>query len=381
MRKICIVTPPHYLSETFIRAHEEFLPGEKKVLTGNFPNYYYRDHHIVTQYNRHNRFRRFLKCLPQALYERMVPKGAYEKQAAHASLEEFFEEESIDVILAEYGMTGADITPLAKRHNIPLVVHFHGHDAYNRDYLKAYESRFEAMFEYAMTIISVSKSMTEQLLKLGAKSEQIQLNPYGPRDHFFELKPNHRKLQLIAIGRFVDMKAPYITLAAFNQALETCPDARLIMVGDGDLRQACINLAEGWGILDRVEFPGALTHEHTRKLLEESRAFVQHSVQEKNGVCEGTPVAILEAGASALPVIATRHAGISQAVIHESTGLLVEERDLQGMAQHMAQILKNKNLARELGQGARKHIQENFSIERHLSNLQTIIESAASSHQ
>lgn len=381
MSKICIITPPHYQSETFIRAHEELLPGEKKVLTGEFPNYCYRNHHLVTQYNRHNRFRRLMKLLPQAVYERMAPSGSHELQAARASLEEFFEEESVDVILAEYGMTGADITPLAKRHNIPLVVHFHGHDAYNLDYLKDYKSRFEAMFEYATTIISVSKSMTEQLLKLGAKPERVQLNPYGPRDHFFDLNPNYSKPQLIAIGRFVDMKAPYITLAAFHQALETCPDARLIMVGNGYLRQACINLAEGWGILDRVEFPGALPHEHTRKLLEESRAFVQHSVQEENGVCEGTPVAILEAGASALPVIATRHAGISQAVIHESTGLLVEERDLQGMAQHMAQILQNQNLARKLGQSARNHIRENYSIERHLANLQTIIKSAASLNQ
>jgi glycosyltransferase involved in cell wall biosynthesis len=381
LSNICIVTPPHYQSETFIRAHEELLSGEKKVLTGKFPNYYYRDHHLVTQYNRHNRFRRLLKLLPQVLYERVVPRGGHETQAAKSSLQEFFEEESVDVILAEYGMTGADITPIAKRNNIPLVVHFHGHDAYNRNYLKDYESRFEAMFEYAATVISVSTSMTEQLLKLGAKPGQIQLNPYGPREQFFELNPDYRKPQLIAIGRFVDMKAPYITLAAFHQALQSCPDARLIMVGDGDLREACVNLAEGWGISNHVEFPGTLDHEQTRELLEGSRAFVQHSVQQTNGVCEGTPVAILEAGASALPVIATRHAGISQAVIHESTGLLVEERDLKGMARHMTQILQNENQARTFGHNARKHIQEHFSIDRHLSKLQSIIESAASSRK
>ena len=380
MIKVCIATPPQHLTETFIRAHEELLVGEKKVLTGKFPDFYYHDHHLVTLYNRHNRYRRFLKCLPQVLYEQIAKKGKLDKQLALASLEEFLVEESIDVILAEYGMTGADITPLAKRHNIPLVVHFHGHDAYNRDFLKAYASRFDTMFEYAGAIVSVSENMTEQLIRLGVKPEKIQLNPYGPRHEFFELKPNYQQQQLIAIGRFVDMKAPYITLAAFRESLQTFPDARLIMVGDGDLRQACINLAAGWGIINRVEFPGALSKEHIGKLLEDSRAFVQHSIQETNGVCEGTPVAVLEAGASALPVIATRHAGINQAVIHESTGLLVEELDLHGMAQRMVQILHSENFARELGQRARKHIQKNYSIDRHISTLQIIVESAASTH-
>ncbi|WP_309381119.1 glycosyltransferase family 4 protein [Cerasicoccus frondis] len=363
------------MSETFIRAHEDFLPGEKLILTGKFPHYEFNGGRLIKQYNRHNRYRRLRKLLPQICYERITSQSEH-RDIALRSLSEFFEHEQIDVLLAEYGMTGADITPFAQRHGIPLVVHFHGHDAYNREYLADYAKRLESMFDYASTVISVSEAMTKQLISIGAPPEKIQLNPYGPRDYFLELEPNYAKPQLIAVGRFVNMKAPYLTLAAFREALKTCPDARLIMVGDGELREACSNLAISWGISDKVDFPGALKHDKTQQLLTDSRAFVQHSIQEQSGVCEGTPVAILEAGAAALPVIATRHAGIPQAVIHGETGFLVEELDTQTMAKHMVQILQNEPLARKLGQSARSHIRENYSMERHLSNLQRILESA-----
>jgi len=109
--------------------------------------------------------------------------------------------------------------------------------------------------------------------------------------------------------------------------------------------------------------------------MSQARAFVQHSVEASDGDCEGMPVSILEAGATGIPVVSTRHGGIPDAVIEGKTGLLVDERDVAGMAQHMFQLAKHPALADQLGRAARVKMRSEFSMERSISRLWYIIES------
>jgi colanic acid/amylovoran biosynthesis glycosyltransferase len=88
------------------------------------------------------------------------------------------------------------------------------------------------------------------------------------------------------------------------------------------------------------------------------------------------PVSILEAGASGLPVVSTRHAGIPDAVAEGHTGFLVDEHDVASMASYMLQLAKDPALAGKLGRAARQRIQESFSKDQSLSRLWTIIESS-----
>jgi glycosyltransferase involved in cell wall biosynthesis len=160
--------------------------------------------------------------------------------------------------------------------------------------------------------------------------------------------------------------------------LDEVPDASLVMVGDGPLRESCISLAKTWGLGPRVSFPGALGHEQLLPLFAQACCFVQHSVTPSYGDAEGTPVAILEAGAAGLPVVSTRHAGIQDVVVHEKTGFLVQERDVQGMADYMRLLIKNECLCRQTGEDARKHVRSNFSITRHIGRLDELIRMARS---
>jgi glycosyltransferase involved in cell wall biosynthesis len=101
--------------------------------------------------------------------------------------------------------------------------------------------------------------------------------------------------------------------------------------------------------------------------------FVQHSIEAPSGDCEGTPVAILEAGASGLPVVATRHGGICDVVIEGKTGLLVNEHDVVGMADAMLELITDRTRAAQLGETASAHIREHFSLEHSLDRLWRII--------
>jgi len=145
------------------------------------------------------------------------------------------------------------------------------------------------------------------------------------------------------------------------------------MIGDGPLWDDCRELAKTLGVADSVEFVGSQPHSALQSEMRQARCFVQHSVEAPSGDCEGTPVGILEACASGLPVISTRHAGISDVVVEGETGFLVDEGDVQGMAKHMLRIAQDPGLAAKLGQAASLRIAEHFSIEGSISRLWDII--------
>jgi len=376
MGTICIVNGHRkLLSETFIAAQVERLQGDKVVLYNYFPEYTYNRRTIRYFYSSHPWLMKLKRLLPQFLYDRWITRHEQSEARTCDFMTGFVREHNVDVFLAEYGFNGADITPIAKYLDKPLIVHFHGHDAHNETALAPYKVRYKEMFEYAYRLVSVSHPMTTALIALGADESKIVYNPYGAREYFYQVQPDYRKT-LLAVGRFADIKAPYLTLMAFQKVAAQFPDASLVMVGDGPLLETCKSLVATWDLSSRVTFTGALSHDEVLPLMSQACAFVQHSVTTSDGDMEGMPNSILEAGAAGLPVISTRHAGIVNSVIEGETGFLVDERDVDGMADRMCQLLRDPEVCRTMGSAARQHIRENYNIDRHIQSLQDLIEKA-----
>jgi glycosyltransferase involved in cell wall biosynthesis len=379
MGTLCIIgVDDDKVLKDFIRVHVEGLNGPKVCLDHWYPDYRINGRTVRYFYSRHPLRAKALKLLPHFLFSRRVTRNELSEASIEDAFGGFFRDHNVDVILAEFGPAGADICRVAKKFRIPLVVHFHGHDAHRRSVVEEYQIRYREMFEYAHSIVSVSHYMTQALVALGADRSRIVYNPYGPRSSYFTIKADYSKT-ILSVGRFTDIKANYLTLMAFKIALESEPDARLVMVGGGELLETCRTLAEIWGIADRVFFAGAVAHQDTVDWFRKACCFAQHSVIPSYGDAEGTPVAILEAGASGLPVIATKHAGIIDVVVDGSTGYLVKERDVATMGAAMAALLGDRDRARAMGEAARNHIQENFTVERHLRVLQGAIDAARAS--
>jgi hypothetical protein len=185
---------------------------------------------------------------------------------------------------------------------IPLVVHFHGYDAYRRDRVEPLAQAYVAMFAGAAAIVAVSTDMVDALVALGAPRERIVLNPCGADLELFRgAAPARARPLFVGVGRFVEKKAQHRTLEAFRRTRDAVPDARLVLVGDGERLDSCRSLARDLGIADAVAFTGRLPQAAIAELLRTARCFVQHSVRAPSGDAEGTPVAILEAGASGPP--------------------------------------------------------------------------------
>jgi glycosyltransferase involved in cell wall biosynthesis len=360
-RYTCIITP--YLpstSETFIRAHAQRLPGRVVLIHGWPPSI--GEQPLLSRTGRAMR----------KLFE-LAAGGESPTTAAYVKA---FRRYRPCAVLAEYGTTGVLVLPACRRAGIPLIVHFHGLDASVRTVLQENAETYPAMFKEAAAVISVSRAMHERLIALGAPRDRLHYNPCGVDCREFSgATPATAPPVFLAVGRFVDKKAPHLTLRAFALVHRLLPAAALRMVGDGPLLDGCRHLASELGVDGAVTFLGAQPHSVVREEMRGARCFVQHSVEAPSGDCEGTPVGILEAGASGLPVVSTRHAGIPDVVVERETGFLVAEGDVDAMADRMICLAKDPDLARRLGLAARERIEHSFSIERSIDQLSKIIES------
>jgi colanic acid/amylovoran biosynthesis glycosyltransferase len=281
----------------------------------------------------------------------------------------------IQLVFAQYGSVGHRLVSICKYLNIPLITHFHGYDASVYSVIENCKN-YSDVFNYSKFIIAVSTSMKKRLRELGCPEEKLIYNTYGPDIIFSNLNPKFTEDIFIGIGRFVEKKAPYYTILAFNKVLQKFPAAKLVIGGDGNLLEVCKNLVHYLKIESNVILPGVLSKDEFANYLENGIAFVQHSVTALNGDQEGTPVAVLEASAAGLPVIATFHAGISDVIINGETGLLVDEHDVEGMADKMISLLENNTLARTLGKNGKERIKNNFSQIRHLDVINSLIDKA-----
>lgn len=367
MNNIAIVSPnENAVSETFIHAHCEMLKGNIYHLYGGYlPDAY----EYKGEKKQLWQTKKWYRLLPVFIHDRM---GKSHLKA----LENFLVEKKIALVLAEYGPTGVAVLPACKKAGIPLIVHFHGFDASIQHVLDRYKKAYADLFAYAHYIIAVSKKMQSKLLETGALPGKIIYNVYGPRPAFFNNKPDYEKGFFLSVGRFVEKKAPFLLLLAFKQLHELQPHTKLVMVGDGPLLPVCKTMAASLGLDNHVTFTGALEHEAVLALFAKAYCFVQHSVVASNGDSEGTPVAILEAGAAALPVVATTHAGIPDVVIHGKTGYLVEEGNIHAMVKYMEAVSKDEGLRVQLGTQARAHIASHFSLQRHIDSLDALIDRA-----
>jgi len=366
-RTVCVLAPEQIAySQTFVRAHKEYLPARIiSLYAADYENFSDAQGPLVRGELAGRLYRAILRRTLNLDFR-------YFQQRA---VERFMRRNKVDAVLAEFAPTATLVMDACKRLGIPLVAHFHGFDAYRRKTLEDFGARYHELFETAAAIVVVSRDMQIQVESLGAPKNKIRLNSCGVEPSIFNgADPLHSGPTFVAVGRFVDKKAPHLTLLAFKKTLQNVPDARLLMIGDGPLLEACHQITRSLSLSNSVELMGRRSHSDVATIMQNARAFVQHSIRTLDGDSEGTPVAVLEAAASGLPVIATRHAGIKEAVIHEETGLLVDEGDINGMTEHMTLLATNAQLAADLGRAGREWVTREYSMAKSIARLWSIIE-------
>ena len=283
-----------------------------------------------------------------------------------------------EVVMVEFGFEAVWVMEACAWSGIPLVVHFRGSDASAQHRLGLLKKRYRRLLSLASGVIVKSRPMADTLLALGAPADRLLISPSGANASLFQgSAPATAPPVLLAVGRFVAKKGPLETLRAFGllcrNPVLAASKPQLWMVGDGPLLASARSLVIELGLQERVRFLGVCSQVRVSELMRQVRGFVQHSMVAPDGDSEGSPVAVMEAQLSGLPVVATRHAGIPEVVMENQTGLLVDEGDESAMAQAMSLLLLDPDLASRLGDGGRRRIKERFTIEHHLRQVEQLL--------
>ncbi|GAA0470631.1 glycosyl transferase family 1 [Actinoplanes capillaceus] len=281
-----------------------------------------------------------------------------------------------DLVHAHFGGDGWLVSHSARRLGRPLVVTVHGHDVTRQPRAPGlhglrYRRNLRTVFDRAALVIAVSDVIRARAEQCGADPARIRVHHTGvPVPHTPPIVP--KRWDVVFVGRFVAKKGVDDLLTALSTL--TAPRPRALLIGDGPLLPSMRALAERLGV--DATFVGARPPASVKQHLAESRMLAAPSKTAPDGDTEGLPTTILEAGALGLPVVATRHSGIPEAVVDGETGLLVPEADPRSLGAALAHLLGDAGLRRRLGARARAHVATHFDLNTQTSRLEDLYDQA-----
>jgi glycosyltransferase involved in cell wall biosynthesis len=280
---------------------------------------------------------------------------------------------------AKAGTVGRICAFLAR---VPIRIHtFHGHVF--RGYFGPLKSWLIVMIERMLglitnRIIMVSKNGREELLGLKICSSKKMLHiPLGLELRRFEDLSEYRgclrkqlgipdnALLVGNVARLVPIKGLSDFLQAAKVVRENLDDeVHFAIVGVGELEEQLRQQVVELGLQDCVHFAGFYS--------DVGKAYVDMDLLVLSSYNEGLPVAIIEAMASGVPVVANRVGGVPELVQDGTTGFLSTPHDISSMAECITKVLSNQQLRESMGQASRNHVIPRLCSERLITDMENL---------
>jgi colanic acid/amylovoran biosynthesis glycosyltransferase len=281
------------------------------------------------------------------------------------------------VMHAHFGPDGVNALPLQSRLNVPLIVTFHGYDATRGTELRnglpawRYGRRRPQLVDRAVTLLAVSNRIRENLLALGIPESRIRVHRIGVDLTKFSPAPfEEREPVVLGVGRFVEKKGFEFLIDAMAEVQRASPETELVLIGsgklEGDLRARASRKLKSFRIFGPCS-PGEITG-----WMKRARLLAAPSVTDRSGNTEGLPITVVEALASGLPVVATRHAGIPEAVVDGVCGFLVPERDAGTLAERILEVVHDDTGWKAMSDAGREIAQRDFDLAAQTKKLEAI---------
>jgi glycosyltransferase involved in cell wall biosynthesis len=265
------------------------------------------------------------------------------------------------------GVTAALAAP-----SLPLVVSLHGSDVFVAERFIPARIAARRAFRRAGFVTACSDDLAQRAVGLGADPARIETVPYGVDvDRFHpdanvraerrrELNVGERVPLCVAAGRLVRKKGFEYVI----DALADVPGAVLAIAGEGTLRDELEERSRTVGVWERIRFLGNQSQDRVGEYFAAADVICAPSVRDDSGNVDGLPNVVLEAMASATPLITTAAGGIGSVVEDGRTGVIVPERDGRAIAAAMRALFENPGRGREIGTRARASVEHLFGWDR-----------------
>ena len=275
-------------------------------------------------------------------------------------LERVLREGRFDVVHGHHAFTPTSLlsVSLAKRLGIPTVLT-------NHSISFGYDSRIWTPFSYLLfpyrvyinkadRVIAVSRAAAD-FIEHFADKRKITVIPNMVGETFFDGDPGEKTSEkknrptILYVGRLSHRKGLHTLIIAMRRVVKKIPEARMLIVGDGLMREFIKLLIKAFGLEENVKLLGSVPERQLKLFYKMSDVFVLPSVYG-----ESFGIVLLEAMASGVPVVATDTGGIRDVVKDNCTGLLVERENSEGLAKAMLKVLKDPKLAEKLVRNAKR---------------------------
>jgi colanic acid/amylovoran biosynthesis glycosyltransferase len=271
--------------------------------------------------------------------------------------------------------------PLAKEAGIPHVASFYGSDIWARERDRHFREDFDKLSRSASLFLVEGPAMADKVIGLGAPERIVRVLRLGIDISvipFFPRSPDvGGRVVILMAGRPVEKKGHWDGLLAFERICRDFPHVVLRMIIGGRTPRENEHVLrmrrfiEEKGITDKVEWCGFLSYDRYLEAIRSAHIFLQPSVHAEDGDAEGgAPVTITELSASGMPVVATKHCDIPQIVLDGRSGLLAEERDVDGLAALLARICASPQTWESMGRAGRAHVEDRFDIRKQVRELE-----------
>ncbi len=222
---------------------------------------------------------------------------------------------------------------------IPYVVWGRGSDVYLPGWFT--KRTLKTIMKNADSAIALTEDMKRTMQAI--YNRNIVVVPNGINLKEYTGDPSVQKVKgdekrILFVGRLHPVKGVRYLLQAMKIVYEKMPDAKLILVGDGEERELLEKLADNLEIRECVEFAGRVPHERVQDYMNQAEVFVLPSLS------EGFPVTILEAMACGLPVVATRVGGLPDVIEDGVNGYLVKAKEPSEIAEALLKLLQDEQL-------------------------------------
>jgi glycosyltransferase involved in cell wall biosynthesis len=272
------------------------------------------------------------------------------------------------ILHAHWVIPGGVIGALAAR-RLPLVVSLHGSDVFVAERHPVLARAARSVFSRAAWVTACSDDLRQRAIALGASAPSTETVPYGVDVQRFAPDPAAAAdvraryglgdaPVVFSAGRLVSKKGFEVLIDAVMRVRESLPGVRLLIAGDGDLRDALTARAADLG---QPVLVGNQPLDAVAALAAAADVVAVPSVHDEAGNVDGLPNFALEAMATGTPVVASRVGGLPQAITDGTTGVLVAERDPAALADSLIALLTDPTLRRRLGEAARASVTRNFS--------------------
>ena len=235
----------------------------------------------------------------------------------NAEVREFlyaFQRHGAEVLHIYFGNIAVQLLPVLKTIRWPVVVSFHGADAGADLENPAHLSLMREVFQHSTLVLARSESLLDRLRDAGCPEEKLRLQRTAIPLFKVEFRerptpPDNGAWRIFQACRLVEKKGLPTALEVFANILGQHPDARFRIAGNGPLEDSLKQRCQSLGISGQVDFLGFLDQERILEEAYASHVFLHPSQMGADLNQEGVPNAMLEAMATGLPTVATRHGG------------------------------------------------------------------------